>query len=112
MQTRATARYVRISAQKVRLVTRLIRNLPVEEAVAILRFTPKRAARVVSKVLLSAVANAENNYGMDREELYIAQAVADQGPSLPKRFRARARGQFGTVTRRTSHVTVVVDDRL
>ena len=110
MQTRATARFVRMSPQKVRLVTRLISKRPVEEAVAILRFTNKRAARVVSKVLLSAVANAENNYGMDRDELVVAQAVADEGPSLPKRFRAKARGQFGTITKRTSHVTVVVDD--
>lgn len=106
---RATAKYIPVSPQKVRLVLDLVRGKDVDEALAILEFTPKRAARYVTKVLKSAVANAEENFGLAREDLYIAEIYADDGPTL-KRGRAGARGRFKPILKRTSHITVVLDE--
>lgn len=110
MEARAIARYVRISPQKVRQVVNLIRGKSVKEALAILRFTPKRAALPVAKVIKSAVANAEHNYDMNPDRLYIAQAYVDQGPTW-KRWRPRAYGRADIRRRRTSHITIVVKER-
>ena len=106
--TKASALYVRMSASKVRAVLNLIRDLPVRRADEVLQFTDKEAARVVRKVLASAVANAVNNDEQDAEELYVKAAFADEGPTL-KRFTPRARGRAGRINKRTAHITVVVD---
>lgn len=109
-EARAVARYLRISPYKVRIVLDLIRGKSVAEALNILRFTPKRAAGVVAKVVKSAAANATNNFDMDEDRLYVAETYADQGPVM-KRFQARARGQAFPIMKRTSHITVVVRER-
>ncbi len=101
----ATARYVRISARKLRLVADLVRGRQVEEARTILAFTPKKGARVVMKLLASAVANAENNQDMSADDLYIKSIFVNEGPTL-KRWRARAMGRAGRINKRTSHITV------
>ena len=106
---RATARYVRISSRKVKIVIDLIRGKQVDEALAILMYTPKAAAPVVEK-LLSAIANAENNLSMDRGSLYVAEVFANPGPTL-KRYVARSRGSASPMLKRTSHITVVLDQK-
>ena len=108
MESKAVAKYVRIAPRKVRVVMDLIRGKNVAEAFAILKFTPKAGAEVVEKVLRSAVANAENNFDMDVEKLYVKTAFADQGPTL-KRFQHHGRGMAYSIMKRTSHVTVVLD---
>ncbi len=110
MQVTATARYVRLSPRKVRLVADLIVGKPVEEAAAILRFMPNAAARDVAKVLKSATANAENNFNLSADELVVARAVADDGPTL-KRYRPRAQGRTFQILKRTSHITIAVADK-
>ena len=110
MRVSATAKYIRISPRKVRLVTNLIAGKPVEEAAAILRFLPTAAARDVAKVLKSATANAENNYNLSSDELHVASAVAEEGPTL-KRGRPRAQGRYFAILKRTSHITVSVADQ-
>jgi large subunit ribosomal protein L22 len=110
MRVSATARYVRVSPRKVRLVTDLIVGRPVEEAAAILRFLPNAAARDVAKVLRSATANAENNFNLTADELHVESAVANEGPTL-KRIRPRAQGRAFQILKRTSHITVSVADR-
>lgn len=107
MEARAVAKYIRLSPKKVHLVARMIRGKRVKEAQALLRFVPNRAARVLEKALNSAVANAENNYDLDRENLVVARAFADEGPTM-KRLMPRARGRADVIARRSSHVTVVV----
>jgi len=107
MRVVATAKYIRISPRKVRLVTDLITGKPVEEAAAILRFLPNAAARDVAKVLKSATANAENNFNLSADELNVLSATANEGPTL-KRFRPRAQGRAARINKRTSHITVVV----
>ena len=87
----------------------LIRGKKVDEALAILMYTPKSAAPVVEKLLRSAIANAENNLGMDHESLYVAEVFANQGPTL-KRYWARSHGRADTILKRTSHITVVLDE--
>lgn len=106
----ATARTVRIAARKVRLVVDLIRGKSVSEAAAILKFTPRGASPVVSKVLMSAVANAENNFDLDREDLVVSEVFVNEGPTL-KRFRPRAKGSASPINKRTSHITVVVSEK-
>jgi len=106
----ATAKYLRRSTRKTRLVTQAIVGRPVEEAAAILRFMPNAAARDVAKVLKSATANAENNYNLSADELRVVSAVADEGPTL-KRWRFRAQGRTFGILKRTSHITVAVADR-
>ena len=107
---RAIARYVRISSSKVKIVVDLIRGKKVDEALAILMYTPKAAAPVVEKLLLSAIANAENNLSMDRGSLYVAEVFANPGPT-PKRYVARSRGSASPMLKRTSHITVVLDQK-
>ncbi len=107
MQTYAIARAVRISPYKVRQVLPLIRGKKVGDAMMILRYTPKKAARLVEKVLKSAVANAEFNFGMDVEKLKVIEATANQGPSL-KRFRPVSMGRAHRYEHRTSHIKVTV----
>ncbi|MDD3242280.1 MAG: 50S ribosomal protein L22 [Eubacteriales bacterium] len=104
----ATARYIRISSSKVKIVIDLIRGKQVDEALTILRFTPKAASPEVEKVLRSAIANAENNLEMNRDELYVADIRADQGPTL-KRYRPRSRGMANPILKRTSHISVILD---
>jgi large subunit ribosomal protein L22 len=103
----AQARYVRMTPMKCRRVIDLVRGLPVQEALDILRFAPQAASEPVGKVLVSAVANAENNKSLDRRALVVSQAYVDEGPTL-KRFRPRAQGRAYRVRKRTSHITVVV----
>ncbi|NLL36383.1 MAG: 50S ribosomal protein L22 [Fretibacterium sp.] len=107
---KAIARQVRISPTKVRQILTLIRGKDAGEAMTILRFSPQKAARIVYKVLQSAVANAEHNYGMDTDKLHVFTAYADQGPSM-KRFRPVSMGRAHPYVHRTSHVTVVVAER-
>ncbi|MBB5335763.1 50S ribosomal protein L22 [Pectinatus brassicae] len=110
MEAKAVAKYIRIAPRKARVVIDLIRGKNVAEAFAILKFTPKAGADVVNKVLKSAVANAENNFDMNGDALYVAEAFVDQGPTL-KRIHPRSRGQAFKILKRTSHVTVVVKER-
>ena len=107
---RAIARYVRISSRKVRIVIDLIRGKSVREAEAILRYTPKAATEVVEKLLNSAIANAENNLQLSRDELYVAEVFANPGPTL-KRYVARSRGSASPMLKRTSHITIVLDQQ-
>jgi large subunit ribosomal protein L22 len=110
MRVKATTKYVRSSPQKTRLVCDLVRGRDVNQALAILRFTNKRVAQDVARTVKSAAANAENNFEMDREDLYVAAIYADDGPTL-KRLRARSRGRADRILKRTSHITVVVDEK-
>lgn len=109
-EVRAVTKYIRMSPQKVRLVVDLVRGRDVNEALTILRFTPKAAAKVVAKTIASAAANAEENYGLSASDLYVAQIMADEGPTL-KRGRPGARGRFKPILKRGSHVTVVLSEK-
>jgi len=109
MKVKAHARYIRQSPYKVRRVLDLVRGLPVEDAEHVLRLTQRAAADPIAKVLKSAVANAEHNHALDSEDLIVAEAFADEGPTL-KRFRPRARGRATRIDKRTSHITIVVED--
>ncbi|MBK5092245.1 MAG: 50S ribosomal protein L22 [Actinobacteria bacterium] len=111
METRATARYVRVSPRKARLVTDLINGKDLTEARQILDYSPRAAARVVGKVLSSATANAENNNKLSPESLFVTRAYADEGPTL-KRFRPRALGRATRINKRTSHITVVLEEKV
>ena len=110
MRVKATAKYLRHSTRKTRLVTSAIVGLPVAQATAILRFMPQEAARDVAKVLSSAAANAENNHDLAPDELYVVEATANEGPTL-KRFRPRAQGRAFAIHKPMTHVTVVVENR-
>lgn len=110
METKAKLSYARISPQKCRLVADQIRGLPVEKALEVLTFSPKKGAALVKKVLESAMANAEHNDGADIDELKVARIFVDQGPTL-KRMRARAKGRGNRILKRTSHITVTVADK-
>ena len=109
-QAKAILRYARISPRKVNIVNDLIRNKDVSIARGILMNTPKAASELLIKLLDSAVANAENNFGMDPEKLYIAEIYANAGPTL-KRIRPRAQGRAFRIMKRTSHVTIVVKEK-
>lgn len=109
MKVRAQARFVRQSPQKVRAVLDLVRGMPANEAIQVLQFSERRAALPVRKVVQSALANADNNFGFDAEELILSECYADEGPTL-KRWRPRARGRATPIHKRTSHITVVVSD--
>ena len=109
METVAKHRHAKISAQKARLVADLIRGLTVEEATNVLAFSTKKAAALISKVLNSAVANAEHNHGADIDDLSVSKIFVDEGPTM-KRFRARARGRGDRILKRTCHITVMVAD--
>jgi len=110
MEARAQARFVRVTPLKARRVVDVIRGMKADEAAALLRFAPQAAAEPVRKVLESAVANAENNDGLAPDSLYVAEAYVDEGPTM-KRFRPRAQGRAYRVAKRTSHITVVVEER-
>ena len=105
----ATVRYVRISSRKVKVVIDLIRGKKVGEALSILEFTPKSASEPVAKLLKSAMANAENNLGIDPGNLFVAEIYANQGPTL-KRLRARAQGRANRIRKRSSHIGIVLDE--
>ena len=107
---RAIAKYIRISPRKVKIVIDLIRGKQVDQALAILMYTPKSAAPVVEKLLNSAIANAENNLEMSRENLYVAEVYANQGPTL-KRYWARSHGRADLIKKHTSHITIVLDQK-
>ncbi len=107
-RARATVKNVRITSRKVKIVIDLIRGKKVSDALAILEFTPKAASPVVAKLLSSAIANAENNLNLNRDELYVAEVYANQGPTY-KRYWARSHGRADVILKRTSHITIVLD---
>ena len=109
MLVTAKHRYATISPQKCRLVADQIRGLSVERALDVLKYSPKKAAVLVGKVLESAIANAEHNEGADIDELKVSSIFVDQAPSL-KRMRARAKGRGNRIIKRNSHITVIVGD--
>jgi large subunit ribosomal protein L22 len=110
MEARAVARYVRVSPRKARLVVDLIRGKKIDDARAILKFSPRAAAEIVEKVLNSAVANAERNLHLRSDELIVGSTFVDEGPTL-KRIRPRAMGRAFRINKRTSHITVIVKQR-
>lgn len=107
MEVRATAKYLRISPRKARQTVDLIRGKRAQEALFMLKFIPKKSARLVYKVLKSAIANAENNRNLDVDKLVVSQAFVNPGPTL-KRIRPRAMGRAYLIRKRSSHITVVV----
>ena len=109
-QAVATLKYARISSRKVKIVADLIRGKSAEEALAIVKFTPKAASEIVEKLLKSAIANAENNHGMKSNKLYVAEIYANQGPTL-RRIRPAAKGSAVRIRKRTSHITIVLKER-
>ena len=110
MRVSATAKYLRGSTRKARLVVQAIKGRPVEEAAAVLRFMPQHAAKDVARVLKSATANAENNLNMSADELVVLDARADEGPTI-KRFRPRAQGRAFPIHKPQTHITVTVGNR-
>lgn len=110
MEAKAILRYARISPRKVKIVLDLIRNKPVGEAMAILKHTPKAASELLVKLLASAVANAQQNFQMDPEKLYVSECFVCPGPTL-KRMMPRAKGSGDRILKRTSHVTLVVKEK-
>ncbi len=110
MEAKATAKQVRISPRKARLVVDLVRGKDADEALAILKNTPKKAAETVEKVLNSAIANAEHNHDMLGDQLYISEAYANEGPTM-KRYQPRAMGQASPINKRTSHITIKVAEK-
>ena len=106
----ATLKYARISSRKVKIVADLIRGKDADEALAIVKFTPKASSEVIEKLLKSAIANAENNNGMSVENLYIEECYANKGPTM-KRIRPRAQGRAYRIEKRTSHLTIVLNER-
>ncbi len=108
-EVRAIVKYVPMSPRKVRLVIGQVRGMAVDEALAILKFTPKAAAKPVAKLIKSAIANAEENFGLSREDLYVSQIFADVGPTH-KRWKAGARGRAKPILKRSSHITVVLEE--
>jgi len=113
-EVRAVARYVQISPQKVRLVVDVVRGKNAEKALEMLRFMPQKAAEPVYKLVQSAISNAEQNYGLEVDELYISNIFADDGPRrrlAPYGGRFGARGRFKPIMRRSSHITVVLAER-
>ncbi|MCR4436257.1 MAG: 50S ribosomal protein L22 [Clostridiales bacterium] len=107
---RAVLRYARISSRKVKIVLDLIKNKSIDEAYGILKYTPKAASEVLFKLLKSAESNAVNNNGINRDELFVAEAYATQGPTL-KRIMPRAQGRANRIRKRTSHITMVLRER-
>lgn len=109
MEVKAVLRHVRTSSQKVRAIVDAVKGQPVESGLNTLKFMPQKAARIVAKLIRSAVANADENLGIDVDSLVIKNIIADQGPTL-KRFRARARGRGTQILKRTSHITVILEE--
>jgi len=110
MESRAVLRHVRIAPRKARLVVDMVRGKPIEEALSVLDFTPKKAARLIAKTVRSAVANAEDTQHVDVDKLVVKSAFVDDGP-LTWRWRPRAHGRATGIRKRTSHITIVVDER-
>lgn len=110
IEIQAVAKNVRVTPRKARLVGDAVKGKPLAEAMAMLRFMPQRAATPLLKAVKSAAANAENNFDLDPQDLYVVRVVADQGRTL-RRFRAKARGRVGPVHKHSSHITVVVRER-
>jgi large subunit ribosomal protein L22 len=110
MDVRATARYLPISAQKMRLVCDRVRGMDADQALAVLRFMPQKGADFLGKLIESAVANGEMNYELNRQDLFISHLMADEGPSM-KRFKAGARGRYKPRIKRSSHLTLVLSER-
>lgn len=109
MEVKAVLRHVRTSSQKVRTIVDAVKGQPVESGLNTLKFMPQKAAKIVAKLIRSAVANADENLGIDVDSLVIKNVIADQGPTL-KRFRARARGRGTQILKRTSHITVILEE--
>ena len=109
METKAVAKYIRISPQKARLVADVVRGMDVDTAITTLRYMPKKAARIIRKVVESAVANADQNDAIDVDTLFVKEIQINGGPML-KRFRPRAQGRATRILKRTSHITVVVEE--
>ena len=110
MRVSATAKYLRGSTRKARLITTAIKGKPVEEAAALLRFMPQNAARDVARVLKSATANAENNHNLSADDLIVIDAIADEGPTI-KRWQPRAQGRAFPIHKPMTHITIVVADQ-
>ena len=110
MEARAIAKHVRVSSSKMRFICDMVRGKSVQEALAILKFTPNKGARILEKVVKSAAANAENNFNMDSDKLYVSEVYSNQGPTL-KRWRPRSKGSAFKILKRTSHIGVVVKER-
>lgn len=110
MEAKAVAKYIRVSPLKVGFICNEIRGKQVDEALTILKFTPKKGAKILEDVLNSAVANAENNFNMDRDRLYVSDAYANDGPHM-KRWRPKAKGMAYPIIKRSSHIGVVVKER-
>src|SRR5512141_1473359 len=110
MEVRATAKEIGVSSRKVRLILERLPGLTVDQALALLRYVQSPHARSVSKVVLSAASNAENNFDLDVDDLVIKRAVADDGPTQ-RRFRPRSRGRVSPILKRSSHITIILDER-
>jgi len=110
VEAKAVAKYIRMSPRKARLVVDLIRGKNAKEALTLLKLTPNKPADPIYKALHSAMANAENNFEMKRDDLYVAQVFVDQGPVL-KRFRPRARGVASRIRKPTSHITIILKEQ-
>ena len=109
-EAKATLKFARISSRKVKIVADLIRGKNVDEALTIVKFTPKASSEIIEKLLKSAIANAENNHEMKHENLYVAEIYANQGPTL-KRIRPAAKGSAVRIRKRTSHITIVLKEK-
>ena len=109
-EAKATLKFARISSRKIKIVADLIRGKNVDEALAIVKFTPKASSEIIEKLLKSAIANAENNHEMKHENLYVAEIFANQGPTL-KRIRPAAKGSAVRIRKRTSHITIVLKEK-
>jgi len=109
MEVKAAAKYVRISPQKIRLLMNQVRGKKVDEAIQVLTFAPQKGSAILKKLINSAVANAGNNAGLDIDSLYIKRLYGDEGPTL-KRWRPRAQGRATRIRKRTSHLTVILDE--
>ena len=109
-EARATLKYARISPRKVKIVADLIRGKDIDEALAVLKFTPKESSKIIEKLLKSAIANTENNHNMKQQDLYVAEIYANQGPTL-KRIRPAAKGSAVRIRKRTSHITIVLKEK-
>ena len=110
MNVTAKTRHIMISPRKLRLVCDQVRGMGAEQALSVLKFMPQKGAQIAGKTLASAVANAENNFDLSRDDLYVAQIYADEGPRL-KRMKAGARGRYKPRVRRTAHLTVILAER-
>ena len=109
-EARASLKFARISSRKVKIVADLLRGKKVDEALSIVKFTPKASSEIIEKLLKSVIANAENNHDMKHENLYIAEIYANQGPTL-KRIRPAAKGSAVRIRKRTSHITIVLKEK-